>query len=103
MEQAKSDALQFPGNVVVLGFDCEWAASLTSRRQVAEIQLAFVNGDTSVFQVKTQTGSNGGAGVMPNALKELMEDEDIQLVGVASKSCFLFGRCMHAGYTLLNC
>lgn len=89
VEQAQSDALHFPGSEVVLGFDCEWAASLTSRRQVAVIQLSCVNGYTSIFQLKTQASRNG-VGVMPNALKELMEDVDIQLVSVALKCCFFW-------------
>ncbi|CAN0254930.1 unnamed protein product, partial [Scytosiphon promiscuus] len=64
----------------VLGFDCEWAASLTSRRKVAVIQLSSLSGYTVIFQVKTRRGREGG--VMPNALKELMEDPEIQLAGV---------------------
>ena len=86
MEQAHASASSLPGNVTVLGFDCEWAASLTLRRQVAVIQLSSVSGYTVIFQVKTRRGSE--AGIRPSALKELMEDPEIQLVSLACNYFF---------------
>ena len=86
MEQAHASASSLPGNVTVLGFDCEWAASLTLRRKVAVIQLSSVSAYKVIFQVKTRRGTE--AGIMPSALKELMEDPEIQLVSLACNYFF---------------
>ncbi|CAN0458195.1 unnamed protein product, partial [Scytosiphon promiscuus] len=66
---------------VLLGFDCEWTPSLRGRGKVAVVQLSSLCGYTVLFHVKTHRGSE--AGVMPTALKELMENDRVQLVRAA--------------------
>ena len=56
------------------------------RRKVAVIQLSSVSAYTVIFQVKTRRGTE--AGIMPSALKELMEDPEIQLVSLACNYFF---------------
>lgn len=82
VDQARSLASQFPDDAVVLGFDCEWVASWRSRQdgKVAVIQLSCVDGTTMIFHVKSRACRSCEAGIMPKALKELIEDEEIQLV-----------------------
>ena len=79
---ARDSVSRIPGDVVVLGFDCEWAASLTGRRKVAGIQMSSLDGYTAIFHVKSRGSRGSEAGIMPNALKELLENEEIQLVRV---------------------
>ncbi|CAN0207043.1 unnamed protein product, partial [Ectocarpus sp. 4 AP-2014] len=81
-KRARESAHLIPGGVVVLRFDCEWAAALTGRRKVAVIQMSSLDGFTSIFQVKSRGGRGREDGIMPNALKELLESEDICLAGV---------------------
>lgn len=83
VQQARDSASQFHGdNNVVLGFDCEWAVSLRSRRKVSVIQLSCVNGFTVIFHIMSRACRATQAGIMPKAVKELIEDEEIQLVSV---------------------
>lgn len=90
VEQARSSASQLFGDDVVLGFDCEWTASLPSQRKYAVTQLSCVNGYTVIFHVKSRACRASEAGIMPKALKGLMEDDEIQLVSVDLK--FMRGR-----------
>lgn len=80
LAEARKFASQFPGGIVVFGFDCEWAASLTSRRKVAVLQFSCVNGFTVIFHIKSRASRASEAGIMPSALKEPIENEEVQLV-----------------------
>lgn len=82
LEQARNFAHQFPGDAIILGFDCEWAPSLSGRRLVAVIQISCVNGYTVIFHVNFRSAGRSAAAVMPNALRDLMENDEIQLVSV---------------------
>lgn len=81
LELARRSARSLPGQQVLLGFDCEWTPSLRGRGKVAVVQLSSLCGYTVLFHVKTRPGSE--AGVMPKALKELMENDRVQLVRTA--------------------
>lgn len=54
--ETRKCASDFPDNEVVLGFDCEWSASLTSRRKVAVVQVSCVDGYTAIFRLKSRAG-----------------------------------------------
>ncbi|CAN0538745.1 unnamed protein product, partial [Laminaria digitata] len=75
---ARESARSIPSGQAVLGFDCEWTPLLRGRGKVAVIQLSSLCGYTVIFHVKTRGGSEEG--VMPRALKELMENDRVQLV-----------------------
>ncbi|CAM9783090.1 unnamed protein product, partial [Laminaria digitata] len=79
---AIESARHIPGNRPVLGFDCEWVPSLRGRGKVALVQLSCLDGYTVIFRLKIRGGSE--AGVFPKALKELMENEEVELAGVGA-------------------
>lgn len=93
LDLARISARSLPGQQVLLGFDCEWTPSLRGRGKVAVVQLSSLCGYTVLFHVKTHRGSE--AGVMPTALKELMENDRVQLVRTAmnglqnSRTCYI--------------
>eukprot|EP00903_Cladosiphon_okamuranus_P009546 g9090.t2 len=79
LKRARAAAETVPGQVVVLGIDAEWCVRPTGARPVAVIQLATVEGYTVVFHIKPSERRDG---VIPNALKELLENGEVLLVGV---------------------
>ncbi|CAG2056043.1 unnamed protein product, partial [Timema podura] len=59
-----------------LGFDCEWVTERGSRRPVALLQLASVDGLCALYRLCK-------VHYIPTQLKELLEDPSILKVGVA--------------------
>lgn len=78
LDFATEAARHIPGNRPVLGFDCEWVPSLRGRGKVALVQMSCLDGYTVIFRLKVRGGRE--AGVFPTALKELMENEEVDLV-----------------------
>lgn len=81
LERARECARTVPGGAVVLGADAEWGIRPTGVRTVAVIQLATTDGFTVVFHIKPDERKDG---IVPTALRELLEKEDVLLVSTRS-------------------
>ncbi|CAN0391158.1 unnamed protein product, partial [Hapterophycus canaliculatus] len=79
LKSAREAVGMVPGRVVVLGIDAEWSVRPTGVRPVAVIQLATIEGYTVVFHVKPTERRDG---VVPRALQELLENDNVLLAGV---------------------
>lgn len=95
LRYATESARHIPGNRPVLGFDCEWVPSLHGRGKVALIQMSCLDGFTVIFRLKVRGGSDEG--IFPKALKELMENEEVDLVRICVFAC------TSASLKLYNC
>lgn len=58
----------------VLGFDCEWSVRASGPRPVATVQMSALDGFTVIFHLKRHEDRPG---IMPKALKELMENKSV--------------------------
>lgn len=63
--------------MVVLGIDAECSVRPTGVRPVAAMQLAAVEGYVIVFHIKLDERRDG---ILPKALKELLENVQVLLV-----------------------
>lgn len=58
----------------VLGFDCEWSVRASGPRPVATVQMSALDGFMVIFHLKWHVDRPG---IMPMALKELMENKSV--------------------------
>lgn len=58
----------------MLGFDCEWSVRASGPRPVATVQMSALDGYTVIFHLKYREDKPG---IMPKALKELMENKSV--------------------------